>query len=305
MWGESMNEQILVTFPGKLGDILWALPTIRAISETVGAPVDFVCEDNPGAVPPASRLPELLMAQPYIGTAWAQEGWTQGPPANQVTHFSREQRVPISRGWPNPKSYDKIIHLGYCGWPQRPLAQETNDLARIDLELPPLRMDPWILPPANTSAWAFTASNFSVVVGFTDEHAELKAGLIWALAAAEVETLVLVPPGGSRICNEWLARQPHGPVVAAHYKGDLREAARIIANCSLFVGCLSSQAVLAAAMGRPRVLVEPSPARHNPIFQHWDTQLVVGHDGLPTVDARAVVAAVKAKLDSLEARDGH
>src|SRR5205814_6739626 len=95
--GEGMR--ILVTFPGRAGDLIWALPSIRALSRRIDAPVDLLITGEF-----ASMVP-LLSCQPYLSRVVADPAWG------------------MSQGWEPPNRddlispYDHTFHCGYRGWP--------------------------------------------------------------------------------------------------------------------------------------------------------------------------------------------
>lgn len=115
--------KVLCTFSGKLGDVLWSLPTVKEIAHRVGEPVDmltmFECK---------SLLP-LLEAQPYIRKAWASEEW-QGS-CTGSPHGNQPWQAPVPEGM-----YDRVDHLTYRYHPVLPLMVHT---ARVTagIELPP------------------------------------------------------------------------------------------------------------------------------------------------------------------------
>lgn len=297
--------RILATFPGRYGDLLWALPTIRALSRRIGAPIDLqICGEF------ASILP-LLQQQPYLGTLYADTSWSLTPPD--------EWRPPTVAAGPR----DQVYHLGYRGWPQRPLPFEVLDnlnsyaegpadcahcrIAEAELDL----QTPWITVPPRTTwkpAWACS---------WTECHFELKHGLY--------NLLCLYLPGGGvdeegeemkylRPRHAW----EHGPSPVAYCNGarwqqeagfapsTWEEMAELFQRAPLVLTDCSAPHVLAVAVGTPVVMVEPMEARHNPIFFPLGTTgpqvtLVTGSDGLPTVDARhtadAITAAIAAQKD--------
>lgn len=267
---------ILCTFPGRHGDILWALPTVRAISEAVGEPVGLQIAGEFNGLEP------LLDAQPYIAFVYADSRWGLTPPEEwQAPKFSLHPPI------------ERVVHLGYRGWPQLPLAQETYatgvaECAKLGVTLPPLELErPWI----STTPYPHRTD---VAVGFTDEHFELKYGvhkLLMRYGAdhwADLAGAVLVPPGG-----RWATE---GRYTASTWL----EAAADLANTRVFLGCCSALHVLAVALGVPVVLMEPSAARHADIFyplgKTGRVYLVTGNDGQPTFDARAVAQAIEDRL---------
>lgn len=272
--------KILTTFPGHYGDILWALPTVRAISEAVGEPVDFATAHTFG------KLNSIIQQQPYIRDVFEVKGWDlkSSSPADPRTPSSEALALaPV--GGPAPLNvnvedrWDRVVDLGYRGWPKQLLPLETADCGGVAVDLG----RPWIQV-------AGPKMKTRIAFGFTDEYFELKVGLahLLILSLGLQGKAAMLIPNGSRWFKETAAQA---------YSFD--DAARVIRDCDLFVGCLSSLAVLAAAMGKPRVLVEPQVMRHHEIFQHWDTELVKGNDGKPTFDARHVADAIRRKVKEI------
>lgn len=291
---------ILVTFPGKLGDLLWALPTVREISRLAGAPVDLMLGDY------CAPLVELLQegCKDYLAAVVVNPEWKvqmTAPVSPRVppsfVGASRYARVHHAR----------VYHLGYDGWPGEPLPFEIYHTATGQGLSRVLSMRPWIYVPPERR---LTASP-TVYLGFTDEWFELKLGLVHILDREldDVAGLRAIMPPTSR----WeTAPWPAGGMARREPEGwDWLTTARALAACDLYVGDLSAQWVLANAMGIPCVVVEPSEPRHNPIFW-WDgptltdgkprNVMVRGGDGRPTFDARAVVKEVKEALERLGRR---
>jgi hypothetical protein len=249
--------KILCTFPGRYGDILWSLPTVRAISEYFGDPVHFLIAGEFAALLP------VLQNQPYIRLASADTRWTLTPP--------NEWQPPYEH-----TGFDRVFHLGYRRWPQQPLPLEMWTLANHgNIDLAPLDLTrPWIDNPSSATAW-------DVAVGFSEAHFELKAGLLSLLEARPGPSLRAVMPAG-----RWTTETHCAPC-------SWSDALAVIQRSEIVLGCCSALHVLARAMGKPVVLMEPMEARWNPIFYPYGktgqgVELVTGHDGLPTFDARHV-----------------
>lgn len=283
-------SRILVTFPGRHGDLLWALPTVRAIAETTGGPVDLQIAGEFGGLLP------LLLSQPYLGSVFADARWGltppnewQAPPAwpprregGEAEHFQTP---------PDPLyTYDKVYQLGYRRWPELPLPLEIDQTVRVDLELPPLDLSrPWI----TVAPWTQVAHR--VAIGFTDCHFELKVGLLQILKGyrwpePQGFSAVVLPPPGSR----WVVEQKYQLV-------DWVEAARRIRAADVFLGDCSALHVLAVAIGTPCVVMEPMEARWNGIFYPCGMEgpqvtVVKGLDGQPTFDSRHTSEALQAAL---------
>lgn len=265
--------KILATFPGRYGDLLWALPTIRALSRRIGAPVDLAICGEFASISP------LLARQDYLGQVHAIPTWG------------------LSQGWEPPAlrspevadPYTLTFHLGYRRWPELPLPFETaytftlhggrpfvsDVITPADLCL----SEPWItnLPQAPPT---------EIVVGFSECHFELKVGLITLLEDLDRPMRVLNHDSRTR----WAMERPKGSYPLSPPLPWV-EMAAAIRNADLFLGCCSGLHVLAVAIGIPVVIVEPMEARWNPIFYPLgmdgpQVRVVTGLDGKPTYDAR-------------------
>ena len=272
--------RILCTFPGKYGDLLWALPTIRAISRRVGTPVDLVVAAPFGSICP------LIEQQNYIGRCWASPDW-------QV-----QDTAPISPRVPPigvVGSWDLILHLGYTGWPMPDLVRHTlatANAALTDLRNPGNRVDYWIQIEEHaldlSTPWITTPRvalplppSHLVAVGFTDEHFELKYGVSLLQGSGGL------PCTAYRVIGASARWQTEASLGGLTWEG----SAETLAGAAAFLGCCSALHVLAVAMGVPAIVMEPNPHRHNAVFYPLGTTgpqvtLVRGVDGLPTWDSR-------------------
>lgn len=273
--------RVLVSFPGRAGDVIWALPTVRAISEHFKVPVDLIVAGE------FSGLVGLLTHQPYLDTVLAHPTW------------GMDQPEPPDHG-PFHYDYDRVYHLAYQGWPDQPLPFYTYARAQALLEasgdglLPDLSLArPWITVPGVSAVRRSTA----IPVGFTEAWFELKLGLLasWAAQDARWDLLLLTVPG-----SRWTS-EGRGTVTV--YPCGWEAAARAIAEAEVLLADCSALHVLAVAIGTPVVCYEPMEGRHNPIFYplgtHDRVRLVRGNDGLPSFDARACEALVAATLKDL------
>lgn len=288
-------SRILATFPGRHGDLLWALPTVRAISESYGHPVDLQIAGEFGTILP------LLAPQPYLGAIFADPRWGltppnewQAPPAwpprregGTSEHFSEP---------PDPLvTYDRVYQLGYRRWPELPLPLEIDQTVRVDREVAPLDLTrPWITAPPTETRW-FDAGyrRRRIAVGFTECYFELKYGLTKLITKHHGDWRVQTCMGGGR----WFSEAGEGSHTWA-------EAAQLISQAEIFVGDCSGLHVLAVALGVPVVLVEPMEARWNPIFYPCGKSgpqvlLVTGLDGQPTWDARHLAEAIEKVLHAI------
>jgi len=307
--------------PGKLGDIMWALPTVRVIAEAAEEPVDLILSHQYGD----ASLRKLIEGADYIHATYADPLWSVQDTAPLSPPRPREMIRPSPPGPGEP--YDKTIHLGYETWPMSLLPADiyVRATASWGSPLPQLDLDtPWLTRPV-WATWqddkerhiggAFGQSLYQewgeqhqphVHIGWSEEHVELKAGLIYALIGGlPAFDFRVVTHVGSRLAKEWLMHYPgdqdsfnEGFENLSWYSGDWILTAHAMSNSKLFVGCLSSQWVLANALGIQTVIVEPAPARHNPIFfyNHPRNTMLIGGDHLPTFDARHLCDKVREKL---------
>jgi hypothetical protein len=256
------------------------LPTIRAISRRVGAPVDLTIAWEFRTILP------LLTLQPYLRVVLADPAWTVHPDHPHA-----------------PSAPAAALHLGYRGWPEPDVLRHTIATANealirsgrsgISLTVDELTLaNPWITLPSEYRQDPTPGTDW--VAGFSDTHFELKYG-VWRLlmqrtADAWWRTLNLScgsrwqTEGHNRGCG-WLA----GAQRLAHTRV-------LLADCSAWH-------VLAVAMGVPTVLLEPMEARWNPIFYPLgqdgpQVTLVRGTDARPTFDARHVADTLTRMLET-------
>lgn len=273
-------SRILVTHPGKFGDVLWALPTVRAISEAHGEPVDFATSVQYSD----DSFRRLINKQPYVDIAFHIPGWMVYDTA------------PMTPREPTPellaKSYERVYHLGYEAWPKYYCALDVYLRAlALNSSLSALDDSPWVtLGPSDRS------SN-TILVCWSQEWIELKMGLTLAVAAKfpEVQFKILCP---RRQCRqeEWLWVLPDNCCLV---HGDWLEACRWMEQATFYLGCLSGSWVLANATGTPVVAVEPAEARHHPVFWRDSpiNHMTIGGDLKPTFDARHTCDMVKLALE--------
>jgi hypothetical protein len=292
--------KVLCTFPGKHGDLLWALPTVRAISTLYGGPVDLQIGHRIREITP------LVTHQPYIAHVIADAAWVTEDTAPLTP------RVPPTTA----DGYDRVFHLGYETWPEPTLPMDIyrrftkqlnlTDFGGFDASckvqdsvlIPPLDLDrPWITP-------AYTLPASDLCIGFTDEHFELKYGLRWLMRNRFLHTDPKRHPA-MRIVE--ISTAPRWQREADQSGCDWEAAAAWLARTTVFLGCCSALHVLACAVGTPVVLMEPAAARWQDVFYPYgktgpQVQLVLGGDGRPTWDARHVGDVIDRVLEDVRAR---
>ena len=281
-----MASRILATFPGRHGDLLWALPACRALATYYGSPIDLMLSKK------YSSLEPLLSTQPYLSEVLVNHDWEV---REEAPMQPREAPLGGFEG-----EWERVFHLGYRAWPSKSLPLETWDCAREILERDHgkysgkglLLSEPWISVPGAPPEDAYPGS---VLVGFTDEWLELKMGLLFAAAARFREVKFrLVSHRGSRQ-REWREALPQN--VSAHEVSWLG-AAKLMSRAQLFLGCCSALWVLANGMGKRTCIVEPSEMRHHECF--WSesprNQMLRGEELGARFDARGMIELLEGVL---------
>ncbi len=111
---------ICVSHPGKIGDALWTLPTVRFLAKKHGCQVDFYTSEV------CRPLIRLLEYQPYIRRVVI-------PPEYRVKNMScgvQPWLVPV------PPEYNAIYHLGFRSYPNRFLPRWIAESVGVPWPLP-------------------------------------------------------------------------------------------------------------------------------------------------------------------------
>jgi hypothetical protein len=224
-------SKVLTTFSGRFGDILWSLPTVRAIYQMVGGEkVDF------GIMPPYRSLLSLLQMQPYIDEAFVIENWAcEGSPF-------------ADQPWQPPKDaeagYERCFHLTYRCHPgihrnpQVPLIDFTAEQQGIKLR------DPIPFIEASVIEWGLEGERLGhVAIAFSDGAPDLKKVFMDVL-------------------QDGLGRS--GIVALTDVtKMSWPTAAAIMRDALCVVGSRSSNNVIAHGVGQKKIFIyEPESSRH-------------------------------------------
>jgi hypothetical protein len=275
------------THPGKFGDLLWALATVKALG---GGRLWL-----PDAL---QSIGPLLLAQPYIHGVYFDPTWQVQDTAPATPRTPR----PDTDG--PPWDVTDLVHLGYPGWPDRPLPEYTAALAGVVVDLG----QPWIATPTYSGH-----TTVDVLGHFTDRWFELKYGC-WQLLTERLDacTFALAYAPDSR----WLSEGTEH-VNVRERAPDWLQLARLIPRAKLVLCDNSAAMVLCAAFQTtPCLVLEPEEARHHPIFwpgiqggddgpERWRPREplcrwihpLLGGDGRPTFDSRHLIATVRRLLD--------
>lgn len=217
-------SKVLCTFSGPNGDILWSLPTAKAIASLGEGKVDFAM------MPDYEKLIPLIEAQPYIDKAFVVPDW------------SRWHSNHGDQPWQPPKhieeAYERSYHLTYRSHPglggvRLPLIDFTANQQGIKLKDPL----PFLTVPQVVDHDEFIEF---VAVAFNAQYVEVKAQFLKALED-KMPDVVFVD----------VTKLPWV------------KTANIIKNAIAFVGCRSSNYVIANGVGQKNIFTfEPHPSRN-------------------------------------------
>jgi hypothetical protein len=245
-------SDILCTFPGKFGDALWALPTVRAISELTGQKVDYYL------MPYYETLMPLLKCQEYIDVPGVIGNWVRTHSNFGDQPWKAPEGITLQRVGDREvieKKYKQIWHLGYRAHP----GVTAPDMALIDFIayqqgiqlsqpiVPFLEVDDDVEGVAVQTS--FSGGSFMQVVrknnlvayAFNEQYGQTKDLFFRAL---------------------WLEMQDTGLEFFNLNHAVWKEAAWIQKNSLAFVGDRSACWVMATGLGKKTITYEPHPARH-------------------------------------------
>lgn len=104
--------KIACSMPGKLGDLLYSLPTVRHISKILGEKIDFWTSNY------CSSAVELLKKQSYINEVFIAQNY-------QIQHDQCGLQPWLLKP---EKDYDRIYHMGFRHYPQGRLVDYFSDI---------------------------------------------------------------------------------------------------------------------------------------------------------------------------------
>jgi hypothetical protein len=272
--------------PGKFGDLLWALPTARALAEQAGKDEEYggVELHLPSAL--RSIKPLLEKQGDYLASVVLHDDW-------QVQDTA--PATPLQ-----PPGYT-MPSLGYKQWPVRELPYEVAwEHGMYESGLSDAHFfRPWIhVLPLD---YNLASDRQRLVVHWTDRWFELKLGILRELQRVLARDVYC----------QWIAAPGSRMAEAGAVQVDWVALARTLAGADAVLTDCSSAHVLAAAVGVKTILVvEPETDRHHFIFwpgstdtwQPRDTVLgrairpVLGNDGKPTFDSRHTIEEVTRAL---------
>lgn len=234
-------SKILVTHGGKVGDCLWALPSVRALSEQQDMKVDMVVSTY------LRPLVPLIKAQSYINDCFVQEAWDV-----EFTAPISPRVPPINISAP----YDLIWDASMIGWPKPTIIEDHARRAGVSFD----PWEPWLKPLTERSTGMGV---YPIGVCFTSEWAELKAGLILGLLRHfPEEKFVWLTYPDDRLAQEFTYPFRNIQTVYTSISG----LSDWQVGCKMVICCKSMARVMAVGLGVPTVVCEPSEPRRNPVF---------------------------------------
>lgn len=230
--------KILCTFSGKVGDILWSLPTVREIGMRYRGPIGARSSLYFGIMPQYELLLPLLNSQSYIDKAIIIRDWicTGSPWGDQPWE------APVPEG-----IFDKVFHLTYQRHPNANEALIDFIAAQQELRLT------------------------SPVVPFIECHPVVKE-------QEYVEEIVLDPFIAfafngmyqeekkrflDKLTDNFGKQQPKKLQFIDSSYFSFEQAAYMIKDAICFIGCRSSNYVIAHGVGQRNIFIyEPHPSRN-------------------------------------------
>lgn len=228
-----------VTMPGKLGDALYTLPTIRYLAEKSGQPVDFYTSDY------CKPLKELFEYQSCIDKFVIAADYK----AERFDLGVQPYAVPVPIG-----DYDTTYHLGFRAIPDKRLDWWMAESVGINpADLPPIKYE---IPPHNR----YLITPYIVLAARGETG--YKSLFVDFIGRAHEHGIGIVQIGGK---GEFIGKCG---VLDSDYTGlDLLWTCGLIAGAKGFVGLMSAMLVLANGWNLPKV------APHDNV--HWDMRHVV------------------------------
>lgn len=213
---------IACTHPGKIGDALYALPSMRWYAHKFGTQVDFYTSEH------CRPLLKLVEYQSFVNKAYVAPNYVIQNKGQGVQPW----RVPV-----DISLYQKVIHMGFRTFPDRPLHEfiagqtgvPTSEISvRYDYPNAPTLDEPYVVvaPKGRTT--------------FTDTLLEFFSICPVKIVQVGAKGEELDYDGTVNKCGE-----------------DMLDTLPWIAGSKGFVGFLSSQLVLAQGFLVPRVAVCP------------------------------------------------
>lgn len=231
-------SKYLATFPGKFGDILWSLPTVREIADQVGEKIDFA------VMPSYESLVPLLKEQAYIDDAFVLPKWEcLGSP------WGDQPWQPTHEAVKDLKVYDKWWHLGYRCHPRE---HALIDFTAFQQEI---KLRPLPLPFISVDSLKWEKACYRKAPGEKGDKYKVNFVSYGFNGEYSVEKHMFIEELKSRL--NYLEFVDIGQVSWLEATGFLQSK-----DCICHVGCRTSLHVLAHGIGKKVILFEPNPSKN-------------------------------------------
>ena len=221
-----------------MGDLLWSLATVKAVKG----------EDPKGLIvsPYCEPLIPLLRAQPYLDSVTVDNLWD--------VEFS----APV-KPWKAPGAPEGSIHLSMREWPGPTLGEYYPRLLEREYDIPRPEVkwgEPWFTVHKRSGGTPY------ILVSFTDEYAEIKAGWWGALLKAFEDdwTLLLSLAPDQRLGRDFT-------LCGAYAEHNVEKLASLVGNAALVIGDNSMIHPLSVGLGVKTLIAEPQRMRNQPVFR--------------------------------------
>jgi ADP-heptose:LPS heptosyltransferase len=250
------SNRILVTFPGKLGDLIYTLPAVMALARSNNSPITYLTS------PYCQAAQNLVESQSYIQDCLIDHEY-------QLEHVKYGcQPYTMSE----PAGFDRIYHLGF-----RPevtgnkilrqplIATFFQILEKIySLALPAYDGAPYLaVDGAQTENVVLFQGHGHTLMDLMDEDSKNRLLSFWRRLFQKMDYNILAVSGP----NEKEFYEPFG--LPLHCPQDMLETARMIKKARLFIGVQSAAAALADGLKTPRL-----------VFSWFNNALPTGANGL-------------------------
>jgi len=234
-------SKYLVSMPFKIGDTLWAMPTVQALARKWGEPVDFATAVY------SKPIVSLLEYQSYIDKVIVDERFDNAILNKDAMWNSPDVTFP-------EEEYEEQVHLYYPGLPQVHLPYSLAALADVKIEAPLSIQYPGM--PALSISVDKPFEKY-IVVNKTRAGTSLVNGITGYAFDLFVKNspvpVVLVGGPNDRVSSAGSTSE-----VLDFCGRDFLETSSVVAQADAFIGHFSGNATLASLVGaRKQLLMVP------------------------------------------------
>ena len=234
-------NKILVTFPGKMGDLIYTLPAIMSLREHFDCEIDYQTSEY------CRPAVSLIKSQPCVEDCFIDPDYI-------LENFYYGCQPPMMS---EPPGYDKVIHFGF----KKELLGDVHTSHLIKVPYITLEKGYDLKLPGNTDdEYLFLAGkdqkDYIVLIGFGEtmrfqfrrwQHWGYRR--FWRKIARRIEGELIII---ARPNEEYFYRGFGGEIICPR---DLMETANIINNAGCFIGGQSVGAAIADGLKTPRLIL--------------------------------------------------